>query len=92
MGVLDGAGQPPKAVTVRQTWVKVVKARAAEARRGHGTQTGGPSARPSPAAPIAAASGPSAATGTDEDLPAEEFQLKLAGGPKRWTDKGTNDA
>ena len=98
--MLDGRGQRPTSATVQKTWAKVVRDKASAGhlspirrrRRKAAEDTAPvPLSAPERATPMPAATQPLAAGGTDDDPPTEEFQLKLAGGPKRWTNKGTKD-
>lgn len=87
-GVLDGKGQPPKAVTTQKTWAKVVrdKLRAAEgaipARRTRRKSTAEPAApqpAPSPSSPSPPASDPAGGE--------NPYGFRVAGGVKNPTRK-----
>lgn len=99
LGILDGKGQAPRPITVRQTWAKVKQAKKAVALGGVTRRWGGenPAAVAAPPAAQPQATPPTPATTpmpaqlppgiepAEPDPPEGRYRFRLAGGPKVWT-------
>ena len=93
LGVFDAKGQPPKPVTVRQTWAKVSRAKEVvlagnvpRRRRGNNpTAAAEPLAIQAQAALPTPSQLPPGIQPAAPDPPEGRYQFRLAGGPKVWT-------
>ena len=91
LGVFDAKGQPPKPVTVRQTWVKVSRAKGGAAdvsrqRRGKIVAVASnPSAAQAKATLPAPDRHPPDIQPAEPEPPGGRHKFRLAGGPKIWS-------